>query len=71
MSDIESAKNVHVENCEPECPCQAVHVVLWDDSAPFAAASFSPEQARGLARDIIEAADLAEAQLLKQRGRIG
>ncbi|KRS15645.1 hypothetical protein [Roseovarius indicus] len=69
--DLPHASTLQVMNCTQDCPCQSVHVWFYDDDGePYAAACLLPHVARKIARDMSDAADLAEAVALKNEGRL-
>lgn len=72
MIDLIRAASLIIRSCEPTCPCQSVNIVFRDDAGDgFAAASMPPEDARRMAADLLNCADVAEANQLKQQGRLG
>lgn len=71
MPDPLIAEIITVDTCEPDCSCQSVHVRILDaDSDCFAIIGISPEGARAMAKDLREAADLAEARKVRNAGRL-
>ncbi|MBW4972096.1 hypothetical protein KZZ08_00605 [Roseovarius mucosus] len=73
MSNAEplSAHLINVERCGPECPCPSIWVVLKDaEGVVFAVMQLVAADARGLANDLIDAADNVEAQQLRLAGRL-
>lgn len=71
MSDPLTADIVMVANCPPECCCQSVHIQFLDaDGDVFASIPLAAADARMMARDILQAADLADAQSVKLEGRL-
>lgn len=72
MSDVLPVAAMEVENCEPECQCQSVWVVILDaEEDPFALACMQADTARRMAAQLVAAADMADARRLKLAGRIG
>lgn len=66
-----SAHSINVERCGPECPCPSIWVVLKDaEGVVFAEMRLVSTDARGLANDLIDAADNVEAQQLRHAGRL-
>lgn len=71
MKDLLAADTLEIGNCGSDCDCQSIHLVMNDAGGDgFAAASMQPETARRVAADLLKCADLAEAQQLKNHGRI-
>lgn len=69
--ELPHAATLQVLNCTQNCPCQSVHILLLDaEGEPFAAACMPAEIARNIARDLSDKADTAEAQKLKNEGRL-
>lgn len=60
---------IYVNNCAPDCPCQRVHIVDCDTGGEVDHhVSLDPRDARSFANDLLKAADIAEAQKLKNSG---
>lgn len=71
MSDPIVAHTITLGNCDKDCPCQSVHILLLhDDGASFATIGLSSDDARMLAIDLGGAADIADAQKAKVEGRV-
>lgn len=72
MSDqVLKAARLDVETCAPDCPCQSVHLVMFDgEGEAFAAFAMSPATARSVAEDLRQFADIAEARKLANAGRL-
>lgn len=69
MSDPLRARSLTLENSDADSPVQSCHLLLCDPYGEvFAEAAFSPAQARRIAGNMLEIADLAEARSVKQRG---
>ena len=71
MSEPLIAHFVDTDNCEAGCPCQVVHVLFVDaENEVFAAIRLDPDDARSLARDLQDRADVADACRAKNEGRL-
>lgn len=70
MSDPIQAEYVDVGKCS-KCSCGQVHILLGDGGGEyFAAATMSASEARDISKTINAAADAAEAQQIKNEGRL-
>lgn len=69
--DFFYADSLVVQECTEGCPCHSVKLYLLDqDGAICAAGSLSPEDARSVARELQELADIADARRLQSLGRL-
>ncbi|MEO1637756.1 MAG: hypothetical protein AAFU41_00745 [Pseudomonadota bacterium] len=73
MSDeLIRANAVGISKCADDCECQWVWIDLLNaDGNTFAAGNISPAQARVMAQQLMQLADLAEARHAKNAGRLG
>lgn len=70
MSDPVNA-SILIETCDPECPCQKVHLFLRDvDGNAYAGAVLTPQIAREIADHLHKCADVSDARKLRNRGRL-
>lgn len=70
-ADIVEAERITIGGCEPECPCQSVHVILRHaDGEAIAAISLDANVARKVADDLRAVADEANANAARLAGRL-
>ncbi len=65
------ADEIRVGNCEPDCPCQRVHIRLSDSNDLWSMEiSLAPDDARKVSRALLRRADLADAAAARIAGRL-
>ncbi|MEO0678586.1 MAG: hypothetical protein AAFZ02_13640, partial [Pseudomonadota bacterium] len=71
MSECIEAFEIVISKCADDCPCQDVHISLFDEGGSgIASITLSAHEAWKIGQGIKETADEAQAQKLRMAGRL-